>query len=156
MEGNNSLLFCICQNSHNEYVLLSQEKYIIFNGVIFLITNLSVISLSRLMIMDESQTDVLWLEFNALHRQFPSFLPTYHPSKLLRFSQAHRHLIFQGMPFVEFVVFVQPQKPLPSISFPGNRVCDADPPTPDPSEALWMKDTQMLRSGPIRVTLLEA
>ena len=54
MEGNNSLLFCICQNSHNEYVLLSQEKYIIFNGVIFLITNLSVISLSRLMIMDES------------------------------------------------------------------------------------------------------
>ena len=59
MEGNNSLLFCICQNSHNAYVLLSQEKYIIFDGVIFLITNLFVISLSRIVIIDEFRVVLL-------------------------------------------------------------------------------------------------
>lgn len=82
----------------------------IFNCVII---NLYVITPSRFMILYESQTHVLWLEFSCPPSIAPRSLPPHHPTNILRFRWAPCHLIFQHRPLLDTLCGVFPaQKPL--------------------------------------------
>lgn len=65
------------------------------------------------MILYESQTHVLWLEFSCPPSTAPRSFPPQHPTNILRFRWAPCHLIFQHRPLLDTLCGVCPaQKPL--------------------------------------------